>query len=273
MAEKPARMGGASGYIMWAFAKTHQIYFLSATTTRSSLYETRSLHHWTSHHSGSRPHSARLTRHFSAARSAYSSWSMDSLPLSGVSLFRELLYKSKFLRRCCKCRTVFVTPAGLPCTPLTNTASVFHTWAPLWWRESLLSALTASFLFREQHCTSRPPTFFLPGTCEEKATGQRISALGDEWAYAGCTPAYLTLSPQRVFTRFLHPPKPASLCGYERSGLIRWKRWWRDGRQPVIGVFRCGGTVGFVPRPRRLAICAAQRIQPRHGRRSFPRPV
>ncbi len=206
MAEKPARMGGASGYIMWAFAKTHQIYFLSATTTRSSLYETRSLHHWTSHHSGSRPHSARLTRHFSAARSAYSSWSMDSLPLSGVSLFRELLYKSKFLRRCCKCRTVFVTPAGLPCTPLTNTASVFHTWAPLWWRESLLSALTASFLFREQHCTSRPPTFFLPGTLWGKSNrAEDLSAwrwVSLRWLY----PSVPHSLPTESFHPFSSPP-------------------------------------------------------------------
>ncbi len=99
----------------------------------------------------------------------------------------------------------------------------------------------------------------LPGTCKEKAAGQRISALGDEWAYASCT----------VFTRSLHPPGPASLCGCERSGLIRWKRWWRDGWQPVIGSFRCGGAVRLVPRPRPLVFCAAQRIQHRHGCRYY----
>ncbi len=44
--------------------------------------------------------------------------------------FRELLYKITFLWRCCKCHAVFVTHAGLPCTPLTNTASVFHAWVP-----------------------------------------------------------------------------------------------------------------------------------------------
>ncbi len=87
----------------------------------------------------------------------------------------------------------------------------------------------------------------------------------DEWAYVGCTPAYLTLSPQRVFARSLHPPGPASLCGCERSALIRWKQWRRDELQPVIGSFRCGGAVGLVPRSRHLAFCAAQRIQPRHG--------
>ncbi len=83
---KPARMGRASGYIMRAFAKAPQISSPSATTTRSSLFETRSLRHWTSHRSGSRPLSARPTRCFSAAHSTCSSWSMDSLPLSGDSL-------------------------------------------------------------------------------------------------------------------------------------------------------------------------------------------
>ncbi len=91
--------------------------------------------------------------------------------------------------------------------------------SPLWWHVSLLSALAASFLFREQPRPSRrPPDFFLPGTFEEKAAGQRISAPGDEWAYAGCTPVYLTLYPQKAFSCSLHPPGPVSLCGYERSG-------------------------------------------------------
>ncbi len=54
MAGKPATMGGAYGYIMQAFAKAPPI-SSSSMTTRSSLYETRSLRHWTGHHSGSRP--------------------------------------------------------------------------------------------------------------------------------------------------------------------------------------------------------------------------
>ncbi len=53
MAGKPATMGGAYGYIMQAFAKAPPISF-SLMTTRSSLYETRSLRHWTGHHSRSR---------------------------------------------------------------------------------------------------------------------------------------------------------------------------------------------------------------------------
>ncbi len=90
-------MGGASGYIMWAFAKAPHISSPSATTTRSLLYETRSLRRWTSHRSRSRTHFARPTSRFSAARCTCSSWSTDSLPLSCDSLIRELLYKSKFL--------------------------------------------------------------------------------------------------------------------------------------------------------------------------------
>ncbi len=104
------------------------------------------------------------------------------------------------------------------------------------WHESLLSGSRLAF-FSE----SNPAPRALPGTCEEKSAGQWISASGDEWAYAGCTPMYLTLSPQRAFSRSLHLPGPASLCGCERSGFIRWERWRWVGRQPVIGGFRCRG--------------------------------
>ncbi len=43
MGGKPTRMGGASGYIMRAFAKAPQISSPSAMTTRSTPYETQSL--------------------------------------------------------------------------------------------------------------------------------------------------------------------------------------------------------------------------------------
>ncbi len=68
--QSPPEWAGAYVYIMWAFAKAPQIYSPSATTTRSSLYETLSLCCWTSHRSGSRPHSARPTHRFSAACSS-----------------------------------------------------------------------------------------------------------------------------------------------------------------------------------------------------------
>ncbi len=87
-------------------------FFSLGMTTRSSLIETRSLRSWTSHRSGSRPLSARPTRHFSAARSAISSWSTDFLPLSGDSFLQEPSINELILRRCCKCRTAFVTRTG-----------------------------------------------------------------------------------------------------------------------------------------------------------------
>ncbi len=186
MAGKPARMGGACGYIMRAFAKAPQVTSPSATTTRSSLYETRSLRRWTSHRSGSRPLSARPTRRFSAARSACSSRSTHSLPLSGDSSQEPARKKQRG-------------------------------------RGSQRPEMSELML--------AVPHFF----------------------------------PLRAFSRSLHPPGPASLCGCERSGLIRWE-WW----QPVIGGFRCRGAVGLVQWPCPLAVCAAQRIQPRHGHRSFP---
>ncbi len=67
---KPARMGRASGYIM---RKGSSDFFSSVMTTRYLLYETRSLRHWASHRSRSRPHFARPTRRFSAANE-FISW-------------------------------------------------------------------------------------------------------------------------------------------------------------------------------------------------------
>ncbi len=185
------------------------------------VYETRSLHRWMSHRSESRLHCARSTCRFSAA-----CWSTDSLPLSGDSLFRELLYKSTFLRRCWALPMLETALIGTECHHCGDV--------------SLSSLRSRLAFFSESNPAPRsPPGFFLPGTCEEKAVGQRISAFGDEWAYTGCIPAYLTLSAQRVFTLSLHPPRPASLCGCKQSGLIRWKRWRRDGLQP--GGFRYWG--------------------------------
>ncbi len=204
-----------------------------------------------SHRSGSRTLSARLTRRFSAARSACSSWSTDSLPLSGDFSSENSSIRSHFFGVVANATPFLSLMQGSParrwqtrrvcfmlgCRPRWNSAHQDgmsterreeRLMSPQWWHESLLSVLAASFLFREQPRPSRPPAFFLPGTYKEKAAGQRISALGDEWAYAGCTPAYLTLSPQRVFTCSLHQPGPASLCGCEQSGLIRWKQWRRD---------------------------------------------
>ncbi len=108
------RMGGESGYIMRAFAKALQISSPSATTTKSSLYETWSLCHWTSHRSGSRPHSAWPNSSLLCSPQRLQQLVHGFPAAIGDFLFRKLLYKSKFLRRCCKCCTIFVTAAFLP---------------------------------------------------------------------------------------------------------------------------------------------------------------
>ncbi len=194
------KMGGTSGYIMQHSPRLLR-FLLLQRTTRSSLFETR-------------------------------------------SLYRELSIKEHILWHCCKCRAVFVTLAGLSCTPLTNTASVFHAWVPpmlkqhspgrnVRWYESLLSALVARFLFREQPRPSRPPAFFLPGTWEEKAAGIGFQCPEMSELSPGCKPANLTLSSQRYFSRSLHPPWPASLCGCEWSGLV-WGERWCQTRTPQL---------------------------------------
>ncbi len=54
--------------------------------------------------------------------------------------------------------------------------------------QSCLSTLTDSFLFRERLRSSRPPLFYLPETCEEKAAGQKIWAASYKRAHAGSMP-------------------------------------------------------------------------------------
>ncbi len=181
---KHAKMGRAYGYIMRVFAKAPQISSLSAMSTRSSLYETRRLHCWMSHRSRSSPLSARPTRRFSAACTTCSSWSTDFLPLTGDSLFWELLYKrANFFSIVANAVPFLSLPA---CRWQTRRACFMLGRRPHWnsthrdgmsplrWQESLLSALVASFLFREQPRPSHPSAFFLPGTSEEP--------LGLEWS-------------------------------------------------------------------------------------------
>ncbi len=153
-----------------------------------------------------------LTQRFSAACSACSSWSTDSLPLCDNSLFRELLYKRKFIRHCCKYRAVFVTCAELPCMALTNTASGFHAWAPrpcwnsihwdgmspLRWRESLLSALVAIFLFRGQPVPRALPLISSQGPARKKQRG-RGSQHSEMSELTPVVPPHNSLSPHREF--------------------------------------------------------------------------
>ncbi len=111
--------------------------------------------------------------------------------------------------------------------------------------QSHLSAHAHRFLFRERSRPSRPPVFFLSGTCEEKTAGQRFSAPGWERAHAGSDPACLVFATQRDFSRPFCPTWPASLRKRERSGLV-WGKWrWAGRWQHVTGSFRCWGAVGL----------------------------
>ncbi len=218
MAGKPARMGGASGYIMWAFAKATQISSPSATTTRSSLFETQSLRRWTSNRSGSRALCARLTRRFSAAGFPAT---IRRLPLKREHFAALLQMPRRFCHSC--------TPLKQR-SPRWNVTTVRIWVSPLWARGSLS--------FQRATHPLHPPALSSQGPASEKAAGQSISAAGDEWAFAGCKPAHLTLSPQRDFSHSLHLPWPESLCSCEQSGLVRWEQWWQVGLQLVIGGFR-----------------------------------
>ncbi len=81
--------------------------------------------------------------------------------------------------------------------------------SPLCGYESRFSVLPESFLFRERLHPLFSPAFFR-----------------DEWAYAGSDPAFLTLSPERGWSRLLLPCRSASLCGRERHSLVRGKWRW-----------------------------------------------
>ncbi len=139
--------------------------------------------------------------------------------------------------------------------------------------QSCLSAHVHHFLFRERSRPSRPPIFFLPGTCEEKTAGQRFSAPGWERAHAGSDPACLTFATQRDFSRPFFPTWPASLCKREGSGLV-WGKWrWAGRWQHVTGSFRCWGAVGLSDWPCPLRFARAQRRQSRDGCQTFPCPL
>ncbi len=65
-------------------------------------------------------------------------------------------------------------------------------------------AFFSEFFFRKRLRPSRPPVFFLPGTCEEKTVGQRIRAACDKQAHVSSMPAGLAVTVERAFTGPLH---------------------------------------------------------------------
>ncbi len=167
---------------------------------------------------------------------------------------------------------------------MTVTASVFPAWgkphadaalagsdcSPLREHQSRLSAHAHRFLFRERSRPSRPPVFFLSGTCGEKQRGRGFQRSGWKRAHAGSDPACLVFTTQRAFSRPFYPTWPASLRKRERSGLV-WGKWrWAGRWQHVTGSFRCWGAVGLSDWPRPLRFARAQRRQSRDGCRTFP---
>ncbi len=148
----------------------------------------------------------------------------------------------KFLRRCCKCHTVFVTCVGLPCTPLTNMRVCFvlgchpcwnsthrHGMSPLRWYESLFSALVVSFLLREQFSSSRLHSKSEPLVLSKLFKGcwvswpQRLRYFS--WAWFTCGP----LSTGWNF-EFLH------MLGITVSSVSKWTR-------PALQLWPLGKTI------------------------------
>ncbi len=120
MAAKLARMGRASGYIVRAFPQGSSDFF-----SFSDDYKSFALR-------DSRPSllnkpSQRIQTSLCSADSPFLSSPQRLLQLvHGDSLFRELLYKIANFFGVVANAVPFLS---LPCTPLTNTASVFHAWA------------------------------------------------------------------------------------------------------------------------------------------------
>ncbi len=154
-----------------------------------------------------------------------------------------------------------------PCTLMTLTLSVCHAWGnstltlhTAGLTALILPVLTDSFHFRERLRPSRPPVFFLPGTCEEKTAGQRIRTASEKRAHAGTMPECLAITTEKAFACPLDPTRSASLCGCERHDLIRCE-WQRIGWKPFSGGFRCGSVIGHCDCPRPFAIiCFTQRL-------------
>ncbi len=169
---------------------------------------------------------------------------------------------------------------------MTVTASVFPAWGnPMQMPCSLaLIVLTARasvsplcardrFLFRERPRPSRPPVFFLPGTCEEKTAGRGSQRLVE----SELTPAQIpraSLSPNREVSPVLFS-QPDQRPSASVSDLVLFggsDDELADDSMSLV-VFRCWGAVGLSDWPRPLRFARAQRRQSRDGCRTFPCPL
>ncbi len=175
-----------------------------------------------------RPRSARLIRLQRAPASQQ--FRSRSLPLSGdhVSLSKRAnrrsnaapllrLVQGRPARRWRSQRVCFL-PGESPC----GCRARWFWLLSLREHQSRLSAHAHRFLFRERSRPSRPPVFFLSGTCEEKTAGQRFSAPGWKRAHAGSDPACLVFHHTESFL-------PSFLSNLTSIPLQAWAIWSRLG--------------------------------------------
>ncbi len=85
--------------------------------------------------------------------------------------------------------------------------------------------------WRQRSCTTPTGTEFhhcgeISLSCPRNPRGREFQLL----EMSELSPAVNPWTPQRDFSCSFHPPWPASLCGCERSGLVRGERWRRVGR-------------------------------------------
>ncbi len=169
---------------MRAFAKATPISSPSATTTRSSLYETQSLRRWMSHRSGSSPLSAWPTRRFSAAPAAAG----PRIPYSYSATHSS---ENSSIRAHFFCDVANAVPFFFKQhSPGRNVTTAW------------VSPLAASFIFREQPAPRALPLFSSQGPAGKKERG-RGSQRSEMSELTPAVPPYTSLSPQRVFTCYI----------------------------------------------------------------------
>ncbi len=199
MAAKLARMGRASRYIVRAFPQGSSDFF-----SFSDDYKSFALR-------DSRPSllnkpSQRIQTSLCSADSPFLSSPQRLLQLvHSDSLFRKLLYKiANFFGVFANAVPFLSLVQGSPACRWQTRRVCFMLGRHPHWNSThgtechycgdmnLSSPRSWLAFFQRKTLPLAPSRFFLPGTCDEKAVGQRISALEDEWGYSGCTPVYLT---------------------------------------------------------------------------------
>ncbi len=132
--------------------------------------------------------SARLIRRFFLVLQRCS----ISSPAFHAAIRQLLKQLSKRAWHCFKCHAIIAVRAGLPCTPMTATASAFPALGNPTRKPHSVSLLCTCGSLSFQRATQRAQE-----PVRKKTAGQRTSALGCEQAHVGSDPACLTLTTQR----------------------------------------------------------------------------